>query len=151
MCRPWVPGDACSMCTRMRTPPVGSSVKVAVPVTADPLLDSSVAFAVGPSGALAEAQPAQISAATAKHAGAALPIVFMDPPLLRGSYFERRGQGPRILPGVTGDRTAFPFEERTEHENDLSDSSRRARPAGACRRRGSVSLRLVPPAEVSRA
>src|SRR2546429_8101499 len=99
MCRPWVPGDACSMWTRMRTPPVGSSVKVAGPVTADPLLDWSVAFAVGPSGALAEAQPAQISAATAKHAGAVLPIVFMDPPLLRGSYFERLGPGPASFRG----------------------------------------------------
>src|SRR5260370_35316957 len=78
----------------MRTPPFGSSVTVTVPVTADPLLDSSVAFADGPSGALAEAQPAQISAATAKHARAVLPIVFMNPPLLRGSYFESPGPGP---------------------------------------------------------
>jgi len=117
------------MWTFARTPPVANSVKVAVPVTPEPLLDSSVALAVVPSGGFAEAHPAQISAAAARLSGAVHLILFMTPPLLLGSYFECGFEG-RL--GSPPNRGVIELATRLGERTQL------------------VSLRQIPPVEVSR-
>src|SRR5258708_32057991 len=69
MWRPCVPGGAFSMWTWTLTPPVESSVNVAVPVAVESLRGSMVALALGPSAGAGvdDAQPDRARAAAAEN------------------------------------------------------------------------------------
>src|SRR5437870_218790 len=97
MWSPCEPGVACSMWMCTRTPPVVSSVKVAVPVTVEPLLDSMVAFARGPSAAWDEAQPTHRSRPAPARSRASVLVDFIFP-LLLSSRDHKSKAGAKSIP-----------------------------------------------------